>query len=109
MYEGETIKQPQERIEQLERENELLRSKIIELEACLTQYENAHTPPSLRRGSNRKKDPEKKNNRHWIMKVYSIKRFTFIVNLSAEPTDNRAERALRPPCCFEKDPGHTAQ
>ena len=55
MYEGETIKQPQDRIEELERENELLKAKISELEARLTQYENAHTPPSLRHGGNRKK------------------------------------------------------
>ncbi len=61
MHEGETIKQPQERIKQLELENELLKAKICELEARLAQYENAHTPPSLRRGRNRKKDPEKKD------------------------------------------------
>jgi transposase len=40
----------------LRRENELLRGRIIELEARLAQYENAHTPPSLRRSGNRKKD-----------------------------------------------------
>jgi len=71
MHEEETIKQPQERIKQLELENELLKAtvgeietlkaKIRELEARLAQYENAHTPPSLRRGSNRKKDPDKNN------------------------------------------------
>ena len=61
MHEGETIKQPQDRIEELERENELLKAKISELEARLAQYENAHTPPSLRRGRNRKKDPDKNN------------------------------------------------
>jgi transposase len=60
MHEGETIKQPQERIKQLELENELLKAKICELEARLAQYENAHTPPSLRRGRNRKKDQDKK-------------------------------------------------
>jgi transposase len=37
-------------------EIELLKAKIRELEARLAQYENAHTPPSLRRGRNRKKD-----------------------------------------------------
>jgi transposase len=62
MHEGETIKQLQERIKQLELENELLKAKICELEARLAQYENAHTPPSLRRGRNRKKDQDKKNN-----------------------------------------------
>ena len=71
MHEEETIKQPQERIKQLELENELLKArvgeietlkaKICELEARLAQYENAHTPPSLRRGRNRKKDPDKNN------------------------------------------------
>jgi transposase len=61
MHEGETIKQPQDRIEELERENELLKAKISELEARLAQYENAHTPPSLRRDRNLKKDPDKNN------------------------------------------------
>ena len=60
MQEGETFKQPQERIEQLECENELLKAKIRELEARLARYENAHTPPSLRRGRNRKKDDDNK-------------------------------------------------
>jgi hypothetical protein len=61
MHEGETIKQPQERIKQLELENELLKAKICELEARLAQYENAHTPPSLRRGRNRKKNQDTKD------------------------------------------------
>jgi len=43
-------------------EIEPLKAKICELEARLAQYENAHTPPSLRRGRNRKKDQDKKNN-----------------------------------------------
>jgi transposase len=59
MDEGETNKLYQERIKQLEQENEFLKSKIRELEARLARYENAHTPPSLRRGFNRKKDQEK--------------------------------------------------
>jgi transposase len=59
MNEGETIKQLQELIEQLRRENELLKAKISELEARLAQYENAHTPPSLKRGLNHKKDGDK--------------------------------------------------
>lgn len=62
MHEVETIKQPQERIRQLELENELLKAKICELEARLAQHENAHTPPSLKRGRNRKKEEDKKNN-----------------------------------------------
>ena len=57
--EGETYKQLHEENDQLKRENELLKAKIIELEARLAQYENAHTPPSLRRGRNRKKDQDK--------------------------------------------------
>jgi transposase len=71
MHEEETIKQLQERIKQLELENELLKARvgeieplkamISELEARLAQYENAHTPPSLRRGRIRKKDPDKNN------------------------------------------------
>jgi transposase len=58
MDEGETNKQLREQNEQLRRENELLKAKISELEARLAQYENAHTPPSLRRGRNRKKDKD---------------------------------------------------
>ncbi len=62
MDEGDTNKQLHEQNEQLKRENELLKAKISELEARLAKYENAHTPPSLRRGRNRKKDPDKNNN-----------------------------------------------
>jgi len=61
MDEGEIIKQLRELVEQLKHENELLKLKVIELESRLAQYENAHTPPSLRRGGNRKKDQDKKN------------------------------------------------
>jgi transposase len=60
MDEGDTIKQLIELVEQLKNENELLKAKIRELEAKLAQYENAHTPPSLRRGRNRKKDNDNK-------------------------------------------------
>jgi transposase len=60
MDEVEIIKQLREQNEQLRRENELLKAKIIKLEARLTQYENAHTPPSLRRGRSRKKDKDNK-------------------------------------------------
>ena len=72
MHEGETIKQLQERIKQFVLEIELLKAKvgeieplkakICELEARLAQYENAHTPPSLKRDRDRKKDQGKKNN-----------------------------------------------
>jgi len=60
MDEGEIIKQLREQNEQLRRENELLKAKIRELEARLARYENAHTPPSLRRGRNLKKDKDNK-------------------------------------------------
>ena len=60
MDEGEIIKQLREQNEQLRLEIELLKAKIRELEARLAQYENAHTPPSLRRGRNRKKDKSDK-------------------------------------------------
>ena len=53
--ERETIKQLHELNDQLRRENKLLRAKISKLEARLAKYENAHSPPSLRGGSNRKK------------------------------------------------------
>jgi len=42
-------------------EIEPLKTRIEELESKLAQYENAHTPPSLRRGRNRKKDQDKNN------------------------------------------------
>lgn len=71
MDQEETIKRLLETIDQLKRENdqlrhendrlrlenELLRRRMIELEARLAQYENAHTPPSLKRGGNHKKNP----------------------------------------------------
>jgi transposase len=62
MDEGETNKQLREQNELLRHEIELLKAKIRELEARLAQYENAHTPPSLRRGRNRKRDKDNKGN-----------------------------------------------
>jgi len=56
MQDQEVITQLQSLIEQLRQENELLKERIKELETRLAQYENPHTPPSLRRGRNRKKD-----------------------------------------------------
>ena len=44
-----------ETIRQLKRENESLKACIKELEAKLAMYENAHTPPSLKRGGKHKK------------------------------------------------------
>jgi len=54
MGKDEIIRQLQTVIAQLERENELLQARIRQLEAQLANYENAHTPPSLRRGGTRK-------------------------------------------------------
>jgi len=45
-------------IRQLKRENELLKGRIRELEAKLAMHDNAHTPPSLKRGGKRKKDQD---------------------------------------------------
>jgi len=56
MDQEERINQLLEMVDRLTRENELLKRRIIELEARLAQYENAHTPPSLKRGGSRKKD-----------------------------------------------------
>jgi transposase len=61
MLEEETIKQPQDLIEQLTVENGLLKEYIKELEARLALYENAHTPPSLKRGRNHKKEQNEGN------------------------------------------------
>jgi transposase len=52
----ELIRQLQNENTQLKREIELLKGHIAYLEARLAQYENAHTPPSKKRGGNRKKD-----------------------------------------------------
>lgn len=56
MQEEELIKQLKAENEQLKREIEILKDYIKELEARLAKYENAHTPPSLRRGRNHKKE-----------------------------------------------------
>jgi transposase len=56
MHEEETIKHLQDENQQLRHEIELLKEYIRELEARLAKYENAHTPPSLRRGSDRKEE-----------------------------------------------------
>ncbi|VVB62437.1 Transposase IS66 family protein [uncultured archaeon] len=62
MNEGEIIEQLRKENELLKQENELLKAKIVELEARLAQYENAHTPPSLRRGRKHKRDRDEKTN-----------------------------------------------
>jgi transposase len=71
MDKNETIEQLRKENEQLRRENELLKAKvielellkakIIELEARLAKYENAHTPPSMRRGRNRRRNQDEDN------------------------------------------------
>ena len=66
MHEEETIKQLQDLVEQLKRENELLKGHIRELEARLAKYENAHTPPSLRRGRNRKREQNEGGKEHLV-------------------------------------------
>ena len=45
-------------IRQLKRENESLKGRMLELEAKLAMHDNAHTPPSLKRGGKRKKDQD---------------------------------------------------
>ena len=62
MNEGETIEQLRKENKLLKQENELLKAKIMELESRLAQYENAHTPPSLRRGRKRQRDLDEKTN-----------------------------------------------
>lgn len=56
MHEEEIIKQLKDEMERLKRENELLKDHIAKLEARLAKYENAHTPPSLKRGRKGKKE-----------------------------------------------------
>jgi hypothetical protein len=58
--EGDDIKLPQDPNEQLRHENEVLKAKNRELEARLSQYENAKSPSSQKPGSNRKKDRSSK-------------------------------------------------
>jgi transposase len=61
MHEDESIEQLREEMERLKRENKLLKDQIAKLEARLAKYENAHTPPSLKRGRKRKKDYDEGN------------------------------------------------
>ena len=61
MDESEIIRQLREQNELLRLENEMLKARIRELEARLAQYVNAHAPPSLRQGRNRKKNKDTKD------------------------------------------------
>jgi transposase len=61
MHEEEIIKQLKDEKERLKRENELLKDQIAKLEARLAKYENAHTPPSLRRGRKCKREYDEGN------------------------------------------------
>jgi len=61
MHEEEIIRQLRDEVERFRRENELLKDQIAKLEARLARYENAHTPPSLKRGRNRKRDRDEGN------------------------------------------------
>ena len=56
MQEEELIRQLRSENEQLKRDIKLLKDYIKELEARLAKYGNAHTPPSLRRGRNHRRD-----------------------------------------------------
>jgi len=69
MQDEETIKQLQNLIERLRQENELLKERMMELEARLAKYENPPTPPSLRRGRNRKSEQNKRDNGKPCQKV----------------------------------------
>jgi transposase len=69
MDEEKTILRLQEENELLRRENEFLRGRIADLEARLAKreaklakYENAHTPPSLKRGGKRKNGSKEGDN-----------------------------------------------
>jgi transposase len=62
MHEEEIIRQLQDLNEQLRLENELLKGRVIELEAKLAKYENPHTPPSQKRGRNRRKEQNEGGN-----------------------------------------------
>jgi len=57
------IKQLRDVIDQFKHENESLKACIKELEAKLAMYENAHTPPSLKRGGKHKKREGEKAHR----------------------------------------------
>jgi len=63
MEKDEIIELLQDEIEQLKRENALLKECVRELKAKLAKYENPHTPPSLKRGGNSKKNQKKNGGR----------------------------------------------
>jgi len=61
MDKDEIITQRRDSLDQSNCENELLKKRVRELEALLAKYENPHTPPSLKRGGNRKKSQNEKD------------------------------------------------
>ena len=89
MHDEETIRQLQEQNARLKQENELLKAKIRELEVRLARYENAHTPPSLRQGSNRKKDKENKGKPGQKIGHKGITRPNAVPNREVEVTADR--------------------
>ena len=83
------IRQLQEQNERLRLENELLKARIRELEARLAKYENAHTPPSLRRGRNLKKDKNNKGKPGQKVGHKGVTRPLAIPDSQAEATADR--------------------
>jgi transposase len=91
-----------------------LHNALKELYEILTEALEIDPPPEVRKTL---WQLAREALRHWIMKEYSIEkvrkligkinngfdyRFTFVINLGVEPTNNRAERALRPNVVLRK-------
>ena len=91
-----------------------LHNALKELYEILTEALENNPPPKVRK---RLWQLAREALRHWIMKEYSIEKvrkfigkinncfdywFTFIINSGVEPTNNRAERALRPHVVLRK-------
>jgi transposase len=56
MCDERRFKQLEYEKDELKHKNELLERRVVELEARLAVYENPHTPPSQKRGRNRRKE-----------------------------------------------------
>jgi len=91
-----------------------LHNALKELYAILTEALENDPPPEVRKTL---WQLAREALRHWILKEYSIEKvrkfigkinngfdywFTFIINPGVEPTNNRAERALRPQVVLRK-------